>query len=159
MTRDEALAIARRLVTSGDASPAAIARKIGRNRQNVAKVLAGKRACSLTLARQLADAARDLQAERRVRQALPVAGVVDVLALATAHECGMDPRDRSTRILGYYVAATAANISQAEIARAVGCSRQNIHKGLPKIEDLRDNPRIDAGLDRITALLNAGGLS
>lgn len=156
MTRDEALRQARQIVDAGQASPARIARMIGRSPRDVAKVLRGARCCSLTYARQLVEAARQVAAQATFTREAAGGITVRALGLVAANACGIDPQSRQVAPLGYYLAATIADIPQAQLARAVGCSRQNIHKALPAIEDLRENPAIDAALEKITATLTGG---
>ena len=157
MTRDQALGQARQLVAGGQATPAAIARAIGRNRVDIANVLRGARACSVTLARQIAEAARQVSSEEGVKRALGPEMMVKALGILAARECGIDPASRQVAPLGYYLAVTAGDVKQADLARAMGCSRQNIHKALPAIEDIRENPVIDAALERITGMIGRVG--
>lgn len=53
-----------------------------------------------------------------------------------------------------YVAAVELQISNAELGRALNCSRQNIKQARDSIEDARDkDPRLNALLDRVARLV------
>lgn len=53
-----------------------------------------------------------------------------------------------------YVAAVELQIGNAELGRALHCSRQNIKQARDSIEDARDkDPRLDALLDRVARLV------
>lgn len=64
---------------------------------------------------------------------------------------------RRVRTLAIYVAAVELEIENADLARALGCARQNIKQLRDEVEDLRDDKRVDALLDRIAALLKGTG--
>ena len=54
----------------------------------------------------------------------------------------------------YYLLNIIGNVPAALIAEARGCSKQNISKALPKVEDRRDaDPIFGAELDRLEAAL------
>lgn len=53
-----------------------------------------------------------------------------------------------------YVAAVELQIGNADLGRALGCSRQNIKQARDAVEDARDKePRLDALLDRVARLV------
>lgn len=55
--------------------------------------------------------------------------------------------------IGIYLAAVEFEVGNAELARALGVTRQAVHKTRNAIEDLRERPSVDALLERCRALL------
>lgn len=60
------------------------------------------------------------------------------------------------RMVAIYLAAVEIEIGNAEIARALATTRQNVHKARKMIEDLRDSKLVDALLERCRVLLKGG---
>jgi hypothetical protein len=101
-----------------------------------------------------------------LRDAAPPARPPSVLAafirLAEAELCKRIARDKRlrrdldsrgtvgsgrVRRLAIYVVAVELQVENAELARALACSRQNIHQARLAVEDWREKPRVDRLLE------------
>lgn len=86
------------------------------------------------------------------------AGLRDLDAIATDPHANR-PRDLNwiaamrVRQVAIYVVSTEGNVSGAELARAIGTTKQAISKARRTIEDRRDDPAFDALLDRVGELM------
>ena len=61
------------------------------------------------------------------------------------------------RRIAVYLAAVELEVGNAEIARALGTTRQNVHQARNAVEDLRGRPAVDALLERCRKLLQGEG--
>lgn len=57
------------------------------------------------------------------------------------------------RRLAVYVIAVELEVENAELARALCCSRQNVQQARNAVEDWREKPRVDALLDDVRILV------
>jgi hypothetical protein len=60
-----------------------------------------------------------------------------------------DVSETRQRDMAAYLTVTACNVPGAVVADALGVSRQYLSRVLREIEDMRDDPAIDAALTRI----------
>lgn len=74
----------------------------------------------------------------------------------------VDPRDRSDerfgdanrlRAMAAYMTITGLNLEAIKLAAVVGVTKQAMSKWLGKVEDMRDDPEVDALLDRVAEAL------
>jgi transcriptional regulator with XRE-family HTH domain len=61
------------------------------------------------------------------------------------------------RTLALYVVAVEVEVGNADIAAALGMTRQNVHKARNMIEELADNPRVRSLLDHVAGVLRGEG--
>lgn len=55
-----------------------------------------------------------------------------------------------------YLLVTGCNLPGATVASIAGCTKQNVSKHLARLEAAREDPRIDAALERIEQKLFGG---
>ncbi|WGD31303.1 helix-turn-helix domain-containing protein [Ancylobacter sp. WKF20] len=80
-------------------------------------------------------------------------GADAALALADDNGCSrpMDPawlKAARARMLAFYLAHVELQVSLTALAEACGTSKQRVHKATRTVEDMRDDPAIDALLTR-----------
>ncbi|MEW6256553.1 MAG: hypothetical protein AB1592_11400 [Pseudomonadota bacterium] len=84
-------------------------------------------------------------------------GAEPALALdASGHSSPEDKawmRAARARQLAFYLVHVELGVGFAELAAAVGSSKQRVHKAVRKVEDLRDDPEIDALIERTAAAI------
>lgn len=78
------------------------------------------------------------------------AGLIGALAHARHRKDGapLDVEPERIRRIAIYLAAVELEVQNADIARALGCRRQNIHQARDQVEELRNSKAVDAFLDR-----------
>lgn len=114
---------------------------------------------------RLSKALEDLILERPPKQTpsaiRAIAGFVHLAEVIIGQQVAAAPA--LTALLGHrvptlaiYLAAVEMQIENAELARALGCKRQNIHQLRRKVEGLRDDAAVDALLDTCAALMRGG---
>lgn len=72
------------------------------------------------------------------------------------HSSPEDPewvRAARARQCAFYLAHVEFSVGFADLAAAVGSSKQRVHKAVRRIEDLRDDPDLDALLERTAAAI------
>jgi hypothetical protein len=82
--------------------------------------------------------------------------LIAACAFARQRKRGRKPKSvepERIKRLAIYLTAVELQVENAELARAIGCSRQNVKQARDDIEELRDDGRIDALLDRCAALV------
>lgn len=57
------------------------------------------------------------------------------------------------QMMATYITAVELEVSNAELGRAIGQSRQAVQKARNRVEDLRDMPEVDAALVKVTAMV------
>ena len=78
--------------------------------------------------------------------------------IVAADRVGRPPRRRNSpagfaRRLAIYLANTALDVRQGALARATGRSKRRVHLCCRQVEEARDNPNIDALIERVEAML------
>lgn len=112
--------------------------------------------------RQAADTDTDLLLTLSYRMAIAIAA--HALDRDPAICQGQDPARRATasadwsaaaevRNLAFYLMNSGAGMKQATIARAAGVTRQAVSLACQKLEDRRDDPKLDRLLDELTAAI------
>lgn len=66
---------------------------------------------------------------------------------------GGDAAPELLRTFAIYLAAVECEVENAALARSLGCARQHIHQTRHKVEAMRDDPAVNALLDRVGAML------
>lgn len=56
-------------------------------------------------------------------------------------------------MMAIYITAVELQVENATLGRALGCTRQNIKKARDRVEDMREDPAIDALISGVTALV------
>jgi transcriptional regulator with XRE-family HTH domain len=81
-----------------------------------------------------------------------------VLAVDMSKQRPQNPawlRAARIRMMATYIAAVELEVGNAELGRAIGQTRQAIQKSRNQVEDLRDDPAIEAALTLVTAQVRA----
>jgi len=86
------------------------------------------------------------------------ADVAVLAALGSQSSHGQRPHVNAGRLraIALYVLAVEIEINNAELARAVGCTRQNVNQTRARIEGLREAAAADEFLDRFAADMRGG---
>lgn len=111
--------------------------------------------------RRLERALDELRRQARDPQPF-IAAVYRGLLVSLAHEAGLDPdqvinanprHERGTiaraRMRAFYLMVTEFDLTMTAVATIAGVTKQAISKSMREIEDERDDPVIDALLDRV----------
>lgn len=145
--------------------------RAGVSRSLYLKGLAGQRTLSWPVLNALEKAVRSLQAgrEQDVTDAL-LRCTANAAVLAVAAKLGLDgptllavdPRgvtdknfaDASrVRKLAAYLVVTGTDVTMESVALALGVTKQASSKWMPQVEDMRDDPAIDAMLNELADAL------
>lgn len=68
-------------------------------------------------------------------------------------------RAARARQCAFYLAHVEFSVGFAELAAAIGSSKQRVHKAVRRIEDLRDDPELDALLERTAAAITGRAMA